>query len=469
MKNCLSVLVPLYNEQAFIGELLSRVLAAPLPNGLDREIIVVDDCSTDGSADIVANMAGRHPEIQLVRQPKNLGKGAAVRRAIELARGEYSIVQDADLEYDPRDWSRLLRPLLEGRADAVFGSRFATSEERRVLYFWHSQANWMLTLACNLISDLNLTDMETCYKAVRTSLLKSIPLSSDRFGFEPELTIKLAKRRARIYEVPISYSGRTYDQGKKIGLIDAFDALFTIIRHGMSSHVYKDHGQQILHTMSLAGRFNHWMTDTIQPFVGARVLEFGAGMGNLTRILCPTRNLYVASDINNEHLARLSNRLGHYPHLEVHTGNLARPDQFELYRDRVDTTVCLNVLEHIEDDLNGLATMRQVLAPGGRAIVLVPEGKNIYGSLDRVLGHYRRYSAQELTDKMRHSGFEVEKMLLFNRISRPGWFVTARILKKETISPTQLKVFDRLVWMWRRIDRFLPWAPTSLIAVGTKV
>src|SRR6266487_4439764 len=152
MKNCLSVLVPLYNEQAFIGELLSRVLAAPLPNGLDREIIVVADCSTDGSADIVANMAGRHPEIQLVRQPKNLGKGAAVRRAIELARGEYSIVQDADLEYDPRDWSRLLRPLLEGRADAVFGSRFATSEERRVLYFWHSQANWMLTLACNLIS-----------------------------------------------------------------------------------------------------------------------------------------------------------------------------------------------------------------------------------------------------------------------------------------------------------------------------
>ncbi len=208
------------------------------------------------------------------------------------------------------------------------------------------------------------------------------------------------------------------------------------------------------------------MTDTIQPFVGARVLEFGAGVGNLTRILCPTRNLYVASDINNEHLARLSNRLGHYPHLEVHTGNLARPDQFELYRDRVDTTVCLNVLEHIEDDLNGLATMRQVLAPGGRAIVLVPEGKNIYGSLDRVLGHYRRYSAQELTDKMRHSGFEVEKMLLFNRISRPGWFVTARILKKETISPTQLKVFDRLVWMWRRIDRFLPWAPEGLAARG---
>jgi SAM-dependent methyltransferase len=469
MKNCLSILVPVYNEQAFVSESLKRALEAPLPVGMEREIIVIDDFSNDDSAAIVSLMAERHSEIQLLRQPKNLGKGAAVRRGIAAARGEYTVIQDADLEYDPRDWPRLLRPLVDGRADAVFGSRFASSEERRVLYFWHSQANRVLTLACNLIGDLNLTDMETCYKAVRTSLLQSIPLTSDRFGFEPELTIKLAKRRARIYEVPISYNGRTYEEGKKIGLIDAFEAVLTIVRQGLSSNIYKDHGEQILHTMSTAAHFNQWMTDTISPFIGSRVLEFGAGMGNLTRVLCPSRRLYVASDINEEHLSRLASELSHYPNLRVHTGDLMNPQQFDPYRNTLDTTVCLNVLEHVEDDLTGLKTMRNVLADGGQAIVLVPEGNSIYGSLDKVLGHHRRYSAEELADKMRQTGFVVEKMLQFNRISRPGWFVTGRVLKKQEISPLQLKLFDSMVWLWRRIDPLLPWQPASLIAVGRKV
>ena len=468
MKKRLSILIPLYNEQVFIGELLSRVMATPLPEDLDREIIVVDDCSTDSSAEIAATMAKQFPQIQLVRQAKNRGKGAALRRGIELAKGEYIVIQDADLEYDPRDWTRMLSPLLDGRADAVFGSRFATSQERRVLYFWHSLANRMLTLACNVICDLNLTDMETCYKMVRTSLLQSIPLTSDRFGFEPEVTIKLARRRARIYEVAVSYSGRTYEEGKKIGLSDAFDALLTILRFGVSNDVYKDPGQQILHAMSLARRFNRWMIDVVKPFVGARVLEFGAGMGNLTRVLCPARELYVATDIEGENLARLSNLLSHYPQLEIHEGDVGRPEQFRTFANRVDTTVCLNVLEHVKDDLEGLRTMREVLMSGGRAIVLVPEGKNIYGRLDEVLGHYRRYSKEELTTKMREAGFEIERVLSFNRISRPGWFVTGRVLKKNTVNPSQIKIFDSLVWLWRRIDDLLPWSPVSLIAIGRK-
>jgi glycosyltransferase involved in cell wall biosynthesis len=226
----LSILMPLYNEEQFVGEILRRVLAAPLPAALEREVIVVNDCSTDSSPEIVERAAATDPRIRLFHQPKNMGKGAAIRRAIEEATGEYAIIQDADLEYDPGDYPRMLGPLVDGRADAVFGSRFATSEARRVLYFWHSLANQMLTLSCNLVSDLNLTDMETCYKAARTSLLKSIPLRSARFGIEPELTIKLAKRRVRIYEVPISYHGRTYEEGKKIGLKDAFKAVYTLMR-----------------------------------------------------------------------------------------------------------------------------------------------------------------------------------------------------------------------------------------------
>lgn len=179
----LSILIPLYNEEEFIAALLERVMAAPLPEGLGREIIVVDDASVDGSCEIAEEFARQHPEtIRVIRHSVNQGKGAAVRTAVENATGEFCIIQDADLEYDPREYPRLLKPLLEGVADAVFGSRFMVVGERRVLYFWHSVANRVLTTMCNVFADLNLTDMETCYKAFRTSLIQSIPIRNDRFG-----------------------------------------------------------------------------------------------------------------------------------------------------------------------------------------------------------------------------------------------------------------------------------------------
>src|SRR6266446_8080087 len=279
----LSILVPLYNEEEFVGPLLQRVLEAPLPEGMDREIVVVDDGSTDGSAEIAEEIARAHPEvIRVIRRPRNQGKGAAIRDAVEQARGELCLIQDADLEYDPREYAHLLKPLIEGNADVVYGSRFMIVGERRVLYFWHSVANWLLTELANLVADLNLTDMETCYKAFRTSLLKSIPLRSERFGIEPELTIKLARRQVRIYETPISYHGRTYEEGKKIGLKDAFEAVWVILRYAFTSEIYKDSGPETLHALEAARNFNQWMADTIRPYVGDRVFEIGAGIGNLT-------------------------------------------------------------------------------------------------------------------------------------------------------------------------------------------
>src|SRR6266446_1914696 len=197
-----SILIPLYNEEEFISPLLKRVLAAPLPDGLEREVIIVDDGSKDGSLEIAAEFSQSYPEtIQLIRHAQNQGKGSAIRTAIENATGEFCIIQDADLEYDPREYARLLKPLIEEKADAVFGSRFMNAGERRVLYYWHSVGNRLLTTLCNIFADLNLTDMETCYKAFRTSLIQSIPIRSNRFGIEPELTIKLAQRQARIYAV----------------------------------------------------------------------------------------------------------------------------------------------------------------------------------------------------------------------------------------------------------------------------
>ena len=465
----LSVLMPLYDEEEFVGPILERVLAAPLPGGMEREIIVVDDGSRDGSADIVAELAAGHPEIQLVRHARNRGKGAAVRTAIEHARGDFCIIQDSDLEYDPREYTRLLQPLLEGKADVVYGSRFMIVGERRVLYFWHSVANKVLTELCNLVADLNLTDMGTCYKLFRTSLLKSIPIRSERFGIEPELTIKTARRQVRIYETPISYHGRTYEEGKKIGFKDALALVYVILRYAFTRDIYKDSGPDILHALSKAPRFNRWMGETIRPYLGEQVLEIGAGIGNLTRVLIPRVKCYVAADIDGEHLARLTTRFQHRHNLHVNHCDLANPADFADFAGSMDTVVCLNVLEHIEDDMQGLVNIRSALRLGGRAIVLVPHGQEIFGTLDTALGHYRRYSHQELTDKMERSGFRVETVLNFNRVSRPGWYVNGKLLKRTTLGAMQLKAVDQLVWLWRRIDQHLPWPPTSIIAIAVKV
>jgi glycosyltransferase involved in cell wall biosynthesis len=470
----LSILIPVYNEEEFLNAILQRVIDAPLPTisgrVMDRELIIVDDASTDGSFDVAKEFISTHPEarIRLLLHKKNRGKGAALRTALEHASGEFSIIQDADLEYSPQQYPSLLRPLVNGEADVVFGSRFLVAGERRVLYFWHALANKILTTLCNIVADLNLTDMETCYKAFRTQLAQSIPLMSERFGIEPELTIKFAKRDARIYEVPIAYFGRTYEEGKKIRGIDAFAALAAILRHGISGRVYKDYGPDILDSLSTASRFNKWMADTVSPYLGDEVLELGAGIGNLSRHLAGRRKRYIATDIDLEHIARLKARLQHRPNVETAVCNLSDANDFRLWRESLDSVVCLNVLEHIEDDIAGLENLYGCLRPGGRAVVLVPQGPGVYGTLDEVLGHFRRYTRSELEQKMNKAGFRFERMLDFNRITYPGWYINGRLLKRKHFSRFQLKAFDRMVWLSRRLDALLPWPPTSIIAVGVR-
>ncbi len=223
----LTVVIPVYNEAETIAEIVSRVQASPI----DKEIIIVDDFSTDGTRDRLARLEAESENVTVFHHEQNHGKGRALRTGIGAARGDYVIVQDADLEYDPEDYPKLLHPLEKGKADAVFGSRFATTQEHRVLYFWHSLGNKFLTLLSNMMTDLNLTDMETCYKVFRRELIQSIPLEEDRFGFEPEVTAKLARSGARIYEVGISYHGRTYEEGKKIGVSDGVRAFWCILKY----------------------------------------------------------------------------------------------------------------------------------------------------------------------------------------------------------------------------------------------
>jgi len=465
----LSVLMPVFNEEEFVAESIRRVLEAPLPDGLTLELVVVDDGSTDGSAAIIQELAGRHPErIRFLRHAVNRGKGAAIRTAIQSAQGEFAVVHDADLEYDPREFPKLLQPLVDGNADAVYGSRFQSGGERRVLYFWHALANRFLTTLCNIAADVNLTDMETCYKAFRTDLVKTIPLRCNRFGIEPEITIKLAQRQARIYEVPIRYHGRTYEEGKKIGFRDAVQALGVILRFWFLRDTYLDAGARILDALAQTPRFNRWMAETIRPFVGCSVLELGAGIGNMTRLLSAGRRRYVATDIEVQHLARLSNRFQNRPNLEVQDCDLTQAEDFVPFAGQMDTVICLNVVEHVEQDDVALANIASALQEGGRAVVLVPQGPSIYGTLDEVLGHHRRYSEEDLRRKMGQAGLNLEKMIAFNRAGRPGWYLNGKLLKKRGLGRVQLWVFDRMVWVWRRVDRFLPWDPVSLIAVGVK-
>ncbi len=225
-----SVVIPCYNERDTIEELIDAVLAAPVEN---PEIIIVDDFSTDGTRAVLQQqLEGRVAKV--IYHDRNRGKGAALRTGFSAATGDIVLVQDADLEYDPRDYARLLAPIFEGRADVVFGSRFAGGESHRVLYFWHSIVNRLLTLLSNMLTDLNLTDMEVCYKAFRREILQQIEIEEDRFGFEPEITAKVARLHCRIFEVGISYAGRTYAEGKKIGWRDGMRAVWCILKYNLA-------------------------------------------------------------------------------------------------------------------------------------------------------------------------------------------------------------------------------------------
>jgi glycosyltransferase involved in cell wall biosynthesis len=471
-KLSLSILVPVYNEQYLVETSLNRlaVLAdCPLLNRV--RVIVVNDASKDQSAAALKRFRDSLGQSKLsqfewifLEHERNQGKGAAIRTAIPHVDTDLAVIHDADLEYHPDDLPKMIALFLEEDADAVFGSRFLSSDFRRVLLFRHSLGNKFITLLTNLVTDLNLSDIETCYKMVRADILKNIPWESDRFGIEPEITVKLAKRKARIFEVPIRYSGRTYAEGKKITWKDGVKALGALVKYGISDKIYvaDEHGSEILARLNRAPRFTKWMADTIRPYVGDRVLEIGAGIGNLTANLVP-RSEYHASDINPQYLDRLQTLKQTRPYLQVHYTDAAAGETFPA--GRFDTVVCLNVVEHIENDLAVLTNIRKSLDKDGRAIVLVPNGPGLYGTLDKVLGHFRRYTREQLLDLCRRAGFTVEKVLKFNRIGSPGWWLNGRILKREIFGFWQIKLLNTLVPIVRPIDRFLPFPHLSWIVI----
>jgi glycosyltransferase involved in cell wall biosynthesis/phospholipid N-methyltransferase len=494
----LTVLVPVYNEQHLVKTSLARLEALQGSPHLERvQVVVVDDSSRDGTPAALAAFArdrgialaegpppaprsgsgpvaatllggGRSGKIDwlFLRHERNGGKGTAVQTALARADGDISVIHDADLEYHPRDILRIVRVFVDEGADAVYGSRFAGGEARRVLLYRHELGNRLLTFLTNVATNLNLTDMETCYKAVRTDLLRSIPIISNDFRLEPELTIKLAKREARIFEVPISYSGRTYQEGKKINWVDGFKALWAIFRFTVTDNVYArdEHGSQMLSRLARAPRFNAWMADTVRPFLGSRLLEIGSGTGNLTRELVP-REVYVASDVNPLYLHTLENLTSDRPYLSARYTDVTNLASFPKVDGGFDSVLCLNVVEHVDDDVGALKNIGSVLSENGRAVVLVPQGPWNLGTLDEVLGHKRRYTEESLRRAAHDAGLEVKRMICFNRVSSLPWWLNGKVMRRRSFGLFQMKMVNLLTPLFRIVDSWLPFPPLSLIAV----
>ncbi len=464
----LSVVMPVYNEAATIREILRRVSAVPLR----KEIIVVDDGSTDATRKLLAEierqgLPGPQPNtLRVILQPENRGKGAALATGFGAVAGDIVCIQDADLEYDPAEYPVLIAPIIDGRADAVYGSRFLGSTHR-VLFFWHMIGNKLLTLLSNMFTDLNLTDMETGAKAFRADVIKNIPLSSERFGFEPEVTAKLGRMRARIYELPISYSGRSYWQGKKIGWKDGFEAVWTILRCAFDRGRTANHpSYAALQRLDRMYRYNAWVWAKVKGYIGERVLELSAGASNLTPYLL-TREKVVISDTDEWYLRMLRTTFGEDSKLELRAIDLESDDP-HITPGEFDTVLCLNVLERLEDDLGALRRLYQSLEPGGRLIVMVPAMRALYGSIDEAIGNLRRYERDELEQRLRDAGFGVEEVTFMNAAAAAAWYLNSRLLKRRSLPGFQSWLSDRMVPLLRLEERFPRKRGLSLLAVARK-
>ncbi len=441
----LSVVMPVYNERYTIREILRRVRnQKPV-----KEVIIVDDASTDGTRELLTDWirSGRFndggPPVRLYGLNENSGKGTALRTGFKHATGKYTIVQDADLEYNPEEYTKLLQPLLRGDADVVYGSRFL-SEYHRVLSFWHTLGNRVLTYISNMFTNLNLTDMETCYKMFRTEVIQGIPLQDSRFGFEPEITAKLAKLRIRIYEVPISYHGRTSAEGKKIGWKDGLRAIGKILKFFFVEDLGGDSMDWRLIRLSQgAGRYHRWLFNQMEPYLEDSVLEIGSGFGQYTPFLMD-RDHVTLTDWKPYFLRELHRTRGSIQNISVQEWN-PEVDSASSLNQRPESVFYVNGLQKHENDRHVAENIRKLLPEGGTFIGIVAADPRIHGTIDETFGYHRRYEKNDLREMLSSAGFEIEVLKPLNMLGKIGWALNSKVFRQRTLSPRQVRLFDWLI------------------------
>ena len=460
-----SILIPVYNEQAYLSRIVETVLAAPLPEGLDRELILVDDCSTDNTPKVIQAITAKYPGlVRAFRQKKNQGKGAAIRRAIQEMKGDYAIFQDADLEYNPMEYSLILAPLLDGRADVVYGSRFASRETRKILQYHHKLGNLALTNLSNFTTGLDLTDMETCYKAFRADVLKSIPLRSNRFGIEPEITAKIAKRGLTVYEVPISYNGRRYSEGKKIGWKDGVSAIRVILKYWFydDSFYDGDADSESSQRLEYSRNFMKTFVKKIEPWLGARTMEVYAGMGALSRFL-PQKERLVLTESDERRLKFLRSSYDGNAVVDVQKLDLLDNETTlsESERGTFDSIVCLNRIGELPINVpDALDSLREYLKPNGKLIFTASaatgrDQKRRDGKESPI------FTRQDLVKILEDADYAVERIESFASIQR---FFQKRDPNKAP-SLCGFKLFDFLVSKTKGLDKIL--RPVRYIVVAS--
>lgn len=470
----LSVIIPAFNEENTIRAIISRIELLPI----NKEIVAVDDGSRDRTGLLLDDLKMSFDQnktqssvvsFKVIHHQKNFGKGAAVQSALAHVTGDVVIIQDADLEYDPSEYPRLIEPIQSGDADVVFGTRFL-GNRRRVHLFWHALGNNFLTFVSNLLTNLNITDVGVGYKAFKANILKSVPLRSKGFGIEVELAAKMAKLRARIYEVPVSYRGRNYADGKKTTLWTGFVILGTIFKFWLIDDLYLTQpGLRTLRIMEGAGRYNEWLFKRCAPFIGNKVLETGAGVGNITKYLLSSQKI-VATDINPDYLDEIKQTFSSFPNVTVKKLDVEKKSEFERLSEEkpIDTVICLNVLEHVRDDDQALANIHNFLNPGGRLIIVVPAHQALFSSLDKYLHHERRYSLSSLRGKMVEAGFKIITGRYLNMLGAMGWFLNGHVLRRKMIPPQQVRLMDFFLPLLKSEGYIRPPFGLSVFMVGEK-
>ncbi len=460
----LSIVMPCYNERATIREILRRVSNLNVP----KEIIVVDDHSTDGTREILKKIEkdGQIENLKIAFHEKNMGKGAALRTGFSMVKGEITAVQDADLEYDPAEIPKLMEPILDGRADVVFGSRFAGGSHR-VLFFWHMTGNKFLTFLSNMFTNLNLTDMETCYKVFRTDILKKIKLVSNRFGFEPEFTQKVARLGCKIWEMPVTYSGRDYTEGKKITWKDGIAALYTIVRHGLLDDTPPElSGFYTLQNLRRSEKASAFIYSAVKPYLGESIVEIGARAGHITRFLAQQGRKITACEGDPENFRTLEKLFKYHGDVTLLQSSMIEAVT-KVNITQNDTVVMINSPACTDDD-KLLSELSKNCPEGTAVVVTLPAHPSLFGALDRSLGYKRRYSKHDIKKLAEKYGFEIEIIKYFNSLSYVGWLAASKVLKRKKIGKFSIAMFNIILPFIKIIDSLRPPFGLSLLAVMRK-